>query len=50
MSAADIIQAAGSQMLFLAPALLVFAGLAFADSITSSLIRVVKTAARQYRL
>lgn len=50
MSATEILQGAAQQMVFIAPAVVIFAGLAFADSIAAAVIRIVRAAGRQYRL
>lgn len=51
LNIADIFQFAGSHMItFLAPALLVFCALAFADQMAFSLVRIVKYAGKYFRI
>ncbi|WP_161634221.1 MULTISPECIES: hypothetical protein [unclassified Paenibacillus] len=51
MSVTDIFQFAGTHMLtYLAPILLVFCSLAFVDQIVDSLVRLVKSARKQFNI
>lgn len=50
MDATEIFKLAFYNLDYIAPALLVFSGLIFADQIAEQLIRLVKRAAREFKL
>lgn len=51
MSVQDIFQFSGTHMLaYLAPVLLVFGALAFADQMSESIIRLIRSAGKQFRI
>lgn len=50
MEATDILNLAMDNIIFIGPALLVFCGLMFAESMTDFLVRILKQARRNYRL
>lgn len=50
MTAIQIFEIASKNLLFVSPALLVFTSLIFADSIANGLVKLVKRAAKEFKI